>query len=124
MNISDAAGWVNRSERVRFSLQRILSTLQDAESAARGYLISHEDVLLGPYRGARVQLDTELRSLTSLSLCGYALTMNEALDLLGAPWLAQLHSLALRDCKLSPHVVPVIVRVFPVGWLSVPASWS
>jgi CHASE3 domain sensor protein len=64
--LSDAAGWVNRTERVRFSLQRILSTLQDAESAARGYLISGEDAFLAPYTGARVQLDAELRSLTSL----------------------------------------------------------
>jgi PAS domain S-box-containing protein len=64
--LSDAAGWVNRTERVRFSLQRILSTLQDAESAARGYLISREDAFLEPYTGARVQLDAELRSLTSL----------------------------------------------------------
>ena len=47
--LSDAAGWVNRTERVRFSLQRILSTLQDAESAARGYLISREDAFLEPY---------------------------------------------------------------------------
>jgi CHASE3 domain sensor protein len=64
--LSDAAAWVNRTERVRFSLQRILSTLQDAESAARGYLISREDAFLEPYTGARVQLDAELRSLTSL----------------------------------------------------------
>src|SRR5882724_6378349 len=64
--LSEAAGWVDRTERVRFSLQRILSTLQDAESAARGYLISHEDVFLAPYTGARAQLDAELRALTPL----------------------------------------------------------
>ena len=64
--LSETAGWANRSERVRFSLQRILSTLQAAESGARGYLISHEDAFLAPYTGARVQLDAELRSLTSL----------------------------------------------------------
>src|SRR5882724_3903342 len=64
--LSEAAGWVDRTERVRFSLQRILSTLQDAESAARGYLISHEDVFLAPYTGARAELDAELRALTPL----------------------------------------------------------
>jgi PAS domain S-box-containing protein len=64
--LSEAAGWVDRSERVRLSLQSILSTLQDAESGARGYLISREDAFLAPYAGARAQLDAELRSLTSL----------------------------------------------------------
>ena len=64
--LSETAGWVDRSESVRFSLQRILSTVQDAESGARGYLISHEDAFLAPYASARMQLDTELRALTSL----------------------------------------------------------
>jgi PAS domain S-box-containing protein len=64
--LSDAAGWVNRTESIRLSVQRILSTVQDAESAARAYLISREDAFLAPYKGARVQLDVELRSLTSL----------------------------------------------------------
>src|SRR5882757_4158964 len=64
--LSDAAGWVNHTELVRFSLQRILSILQDAESAARGYWISREEAWLAPYTAAPVQLDAELRTLTSL----------------------------------------------------------
>src|SRR6266404_6144330 len=64
--LSETAGWADRSERVRLSLQRVLSTLQAAESGARGYLISHEDAFLAPCTAARVQLDTELRALTSL----------------------------------------------------------
>lgn len=52
----------------------------------------------------------DLRSLTSLSLGGYDLRTNDVLDLLGAPWIDQLHTLSLRECKLNPHVVSVIVR--------------
>jgi uncharacterized protein (TIGR02996 family) len=52
----------------------------------------------------------DLGSLTSLSLCGYDLKMNDLLDLLAAPWLDRLHSLTLRECNLNPHVVSVFLR--------------
>jgi uncharacterized protein (TIGR02996 family) len=56
----------------------------------------------------------DLRSLTSLSLCGYDLTLNDVLDLLSAPWLDQLHTLCLRECDLNPHAVSVILgRAWP-----------
>src|SRR5882724_3554170 len=64
--LSDAAGWVNRTERVRYALQRTLSTVQDAESAVRGYLITHEDPFLEPYTRAHADLDSNLLALTAL----------------------------------------------------------
>jgi PAS domain S-box-containing protein len=64
--LSDASAYVSRSERVRYALQRTLSTVQDAESAVRGYLITHEDPFLEPYVGARAELDSNLQSLTQL----------------------------------------------------------
>jgi PAS domain S-box-containing protein len=64
--LSDAAGYVSRSERVRYALQRTLSTVQDAESAVRGYLITHEEPFLEPYVRARPELDSNLQSLTQL----------------------------------------------------------
>jgi PAS domain S-box-containing protein len=65
-SLSDATGWVNRTERVRFTLQRTLATLQEAESAVRGYFISREDAFLEPYLSGRAELDGELRSLATL----------------------------------------------------------
>jgi PAS domain S-box-containing protein len=65
-SLSDATGWVNRTERVRFALQRTLATLQQAESAVRGYFISREDAFLEPYVSGRAELDGELRSLATL----------------------------------------------------------
>ena len=61
----------------------------------------------------------ELRSLTSLSLSGYDLRLNDVLDLLGASWLDQLPTLTLRECNLNPHAVSVIVsREWPrLAWL-------
>jgi PAS domain S-box-containing protein len=64
--LSDASAYVSRSERVRYALQRTLSTVQDAESAVRGYLITHEEPFLEPYVGARAELDSNLESLTQL----------------------------------------------------------
>ncbi len=64
--LSDASGYVSRSERVRYALQRTLSTVQDAESAVRGYLITHEEPFLEPYVRARPELDSNLQSLTQL----------------------------------------------------------
>jgi len=64
--LSDAAGWVSRTEGVRYALQRTLSTVQDAESAVRGYLITHEDPFLEPYTHARAELDSNLLALTAL----------------------------------------------------------
>jgi PAS domain S-box-containing protein len=64
--LSDASGYVSRSERVRYALQRTLSTVQDAESAVRGFLITHEEPFLEPYSHARPELDSNLQSLTQL----------------------------------------------------------
>jgi PAS domain S-box-containing protein len=64
--LGDAAGWVNHSERVRYSLQQTLSVVQDAESSVRGYLITHEDSFLEPYTHARAELDSTLKSLPAL----------------------------------------------------------
>ena len=64
--LSDASGYVSRSERVRYALQRTLLTVQDAESAVRGYFITHEEPFLEPFNHARPELDSNLQSLTQL----------------------------------------------------------
>jgi CHASE3 domain sensor protein len=64
--LSDATGWISRTEQVRYTLQRILGTLRDAESSVRGYLITREDPFLAPHIGVRAAVETDLRSLTSL----------------------------------------------------------
>jgi len=47
-------------------LWRTLSTVQDAESAVRGYFITHGEPFLEPYSHARPELDSNLQSLTQL----------------------------------------------------------
>ena len=64
--LSEAAGWVDRTEHVRVDLQATLSALQDAESAVRGFVITHEGVFLQPLDDALPLLDVNLASLKGL----------------------------------------------------------
>lgn len=64
--LSDASGYVNRTERVRYALQHTLLTVQDAESGVRGYVLTHEDPFLEPFLRAHIELDSNLQSLTRL----------------------------------------------------------
>src|SRR5882757_457806 len=98
--LSDAAGWVSRTERVRYALQRTLSTVQDAESAVRGYLITHEDPFLEPYTRAHADLDSNLLALTALLADSPArLTRARQLDRLARARLDSLNTAvtAIRD---------------------------
>ncbi len=107
--LSDAAGWVSRSERVRYSLQRTLSTVQDAESAVRGYLITHEDPFLEPYTYARGELDRNLQALTALLADSPAqLTRAQELDRLARARLDRLNTTvdSIRDGTLVMPKAP------------------
>src|SRR5262249_4060176 len=67
----------------------------------------------------------DLRSLTSLSLCGYDLRPGDVPDLLRASWVDQLHTLVLRDCRLKPYAANLIVkRDWPrLAYLDLRGSW-
>ena len=104
--LSDASGYVNRSERVRYALQRTLSTVQDAESAVRGYLITHEDPFLEPYLRAPAELDSNLHSLTALlSDSPTQLTRFRELDRLARTRLDRL-STAVTEIRNGTFVMP------------------
>lgn len=46
---------VSHSNKVITSLDEIISTLKDAETGQRGYLLTGDEVFLEPYRGAKLQ---------------------------------------------------------------------
>ncbi len=52
--------WVQQSLEVRAQLTRVLSLVQSAETGQRGYLLTDQDIYLGPYRMALEQLPTAL----------------------------------------------------------------
>ncbi len=64
--LTEAAGRVNDTERAQYFLTLALSSLQDAESATRGYYISGEEPFLQPYASARPEFEAAIRALIAL----------------------------------------------------------
>jgi len=58
--------WVRHSLEVRAQLTRILSLVQSAETGQRGYLLTGQELYLGPYRTGLDQLPVSLQHLKDL----------------------------------------------------------
>jgi methyl-accepting chemotaxis protein len=63
----DIADWVTHTHRVLESIAGINSTMKDAETGQRGFLITAEDRYLEPYQVAVKQVDREIESLKELT---------------------------------------------------------
>jgi PAS domain S-box-containing protein len=59
-------GLVEHSHQVKFELAEFLSSLKDAETGQRGYVITEKDEYLAPYTKALGDLDTHLGRLSEL----------------------------------------------------------
>ena len=59
----EAGQWVDHTYRVLVSCERFLSTIRDAESSMRGYVITHNRDFLTPYNAG---LETQARILADL----------------------------------------------------------
>jgi len=59
---------VGHTHEVLQEIAEVLSSLKDVESGARGYVITHEEHYLEPYRAARQDLDAQLRKLRVLTV--------------------------------------------------------
>ncbi|HEX3848328.1 MAG TPA: response regulator [Steroidobacteraceae bacterium] len=62
-----AAGSLTRSIQVLGQLEGSLSTLKDAETGQRGYLLTGEDAYLAPYLDAKATLPAEFKALHELT---------------------------------------------------------
>jgi two-component system sensor histidine kinase AtoS len=63
----DADGMVDHTYRVISLLEAVLSTLKDAETGQRGFIITQEDPYLQPYHQAVVRVHDELNGLKELT---------------------------------------------------------
>jgi signal transduction histidine kinase len=59
--------WVTHTHEVLTELERTLSTLKDAETGQRGYLLTGNENYLRPYQRAIAQISTSIDSLTKLT---------------------------------------------------------
>ncbi len=63
----DSAEWVRHTHEVLNGADNTLSSLKDAETGQRGYLITGEESYLEPYQGSRELVDQELKRLRELT---------------------------------------------------------
>ncbi|TAN70413.1 MAG: HAMP domain-containing protein [Methylobacter sp.] len=66
--LTDTAQWVSHTHKVLAKLRELLSTLQDAETGQRGYIITGEDRYLEPYQAAVRNVDKLVLALKQLTV--------------------------------------------------------
>ncbi len=66
--LTSTAGLVSRSHEVLSLLESVLSTIKDAETGQRGYLLVGEDRYLEPYLAAQKLIDQEIKQLRDLTV--------------------------------------------------------
>jgi signal transduction histidine kinase/CheY-like chemotaxis protein/CHASE3 domain sensor protein len=65
--LRDDAAKIQHSYSVIASLDELLSTVQDAETGQRGYLLTGKETYLAPYEDALARVGPELRDISSLT---------------------------------------------------------
>jgi len=66
--VDDDQQWVSHTHEVQTAISRVLSTLQDAETGQRGYLLTNDISYLEPFTSAIGRLDSELSILQQLTI--------------------------------------------------------
>ncbi len=65
--LTETAGWVAHTQQVIATLEGVLSTMKDAETGQRGYVITGDERYLEPFRTAQSTIGGELKSLRELT---------------------------------------------------------
>jgi methyl-accepting chemotaxis protein len=65
--LTDTANWVDHTHQVLETLESVVSTMKDAETGQRGFLITGEDSYLAPYVAAQGAIDGEIKTLRDLT---------------------------------------------------------
>ena len=65
--LSDASDRLVRSKEISIALEQALSSLRDAETGQRGYLLTGRPAYLAPYAAAVATVNQQLDTLRSLS---------------------------------------------------------
>ncbi len=89
--VATSVQWVSHTNEVLTRLEAVLSTLKDAETGQRGYLLTGETAYLEPYRDAVDRLPRQIADLRQLTLDNPAQTVRVLrLDQLASEQLAIL----------------------------------
>src|SRR5258707_1425786 len=90
-----AASLVAHTDSVLVERERVLSALKDAETGARGYMITNDTVFLDPYKGAAAEFTESLNKLRRLT----------TYDRLQQIRLDSLESVGQESLRLSTQLV-------------------
>jgi PAS domain S-box-containing protein len=67
VRVNENRAWVEHTHEVLSSLELLLATVTDSETAERGYVITGDESYLEPYRQAAVAVDGETKHLRALT---------------------------------------------------------
>jgi methyl-accepting chemotaxis protein len=107
----DSAEWVTHSHQVKGTLAETLSSLKDAETGQRGFVLTGEERYLEPYTAAIKVIDSNIQELRQLTLDNpRQQTRIAALKQLAANKLAELaETIALRRQRGERAAVEVVL---------------
>jgi PAS domain S-box-containing protein len=89
--VATSVQWVSHTHEVLGQLERVVSTLKDAETGQRGYLLTGERAYLEPYEQAAVRLRGQLEQLRQLTMDNPPQTAHVLkLEQLAADWMTVL----------------------------------
>src|SRR5438105_650446 len=61
------SGWVTHTQAVLDALERLMSTIKDAETGQRGFLLTGVSSYLDPYRQALADYPTQVKRIAELT---------------------------------------------------------
>src|SRR6185369_16420187 len=109
--LSDASDQLVRSKDISIALEQALSSLRDAETGQRGYLLTGRPAYLAPYAAAVATVNQQLDTIRSLSVSdAEARTRFEEIEQLARAKMEELaRTISLREAGQSEAALQVVL---------------
>jgi len=109
--LSDASDQLVRSKDISIALEQALSSLRDAETGQRGYLLTGRPAYLAPYAAAVATVNQQLDTIRSLSVADAdARTRFEEIEQLARAKMEELaRTISLREAGQSEAALQVVL---------------
>jgi PAS domain S-box-containing protein len=109
--LSDASDQLVRSKDISIALEQALSSLRDAETGQRGYLLTGRPASLAPYAAAVATVNQQLDTIRSLSVADAdARTRFEEIEQLARAKMEELaRTISLREAGQSEAALQVVL---------------
>ena len=112
-NERSAQQWVTHTYQVIASLRQVLGDVQDAETGARGYALTHQPAFLAPYQAARARMGRDLGRFKQLTSDNPS--QQSRAGRLAELIRARLDALDVSQTAGNTQAAPQIVQAMQVG---------